>query len=102
MRRRLVVVFVLVAVALAIGLDASRPPSSQWTTAGALGFIAVYRQTLSPLLAGSGYACRFTPTCSRYAEAVLKRDGFMRGSLKTAGRLVRCGPWTPAGTVDTP
>ena len=102
MRRRLVVVFVLVAVALAIGLDASRPPSSQWTTAGALGFIAVYRQTLSPLLAGSGYVCRFTPTCSRYAEAVLKRDGFMRGSWKTAGRLVRCGPWTPAGTVDTP
>jgi uncharacterized protein len=102
MRRRLVVVFVLVAAALAIALDTSRPPSSQWTTAGALGFIRVYRQTLSPLLAGSGYVCRFTPTCSRYAEAVLKRDGFVRGSWKTAARLARCGPWTPLGTIDTP
>ncbi|MGH9147531.1 MAG: membrane protein insertion efficiency factor YidD [Vicinamibacterales bacterium] len=102
MRRRLVVVFVLVAAALAIGLDVSRTPSSQWTTAGALGFIRVYRQTLSPLLAGSGYVCRFTPTCSRYAEAVLKRDGFVRGGWKTAARLARCGPWTPLGTIDTP
>ncbi len=102
MRRRLVVVFVLVAAAVAIGLDASRPPASQLTTAGALGFIRVYRQTLSPLLAGSGYVCRFTPTCSRYAEAVLKRDGIVRGSWKTAARLARCGPWTPLGTIDTP
>jgi uncharacterized protein len=102
MRRRRVVVFVLVAAALAIGFDVSRPPSSQWMTAGALGFIRVYRQTLSPLLAGSGYVCRFTPTCSRYAEAVLKRDGFVRGSWRTAARLARCGPWTPLGTIDTP
>lgn len=101
MRRRLVVVL-LMAAASVFALDVSRPPSLQWTTAGALGAITVYRQTLSPWLAGTGYMCRFTPTCSRYAEAVLKRDGFVRGSWKTAARLVRCGPWTPLGTIDAP
>jgi putative membrane protein insertion efficiency factor len=101
-RGRLVVVLALVAATLGIGLDVSRPPSSQWTTAGALGFITVYRQTLSPWLVGRGYVCRFTPTCSRYAEAVLKRDGFIKGSWETAARLARCGPWTPRGTVDQP
>jgi putative membrane protein insertion efficiency factor len=102
MRRRPIGVLLLIATALVIGLDASRPPSSQWTTAGALGAIAVYRQTLSPWLAGRGYVCRFTPTCSRYAEAVLKKDGIVRGLGRTAGRLARCGPWTPLGTVDEP
>jgi hypothetical protein len=103
MKRHIVVVAVLfVAATLAAGLDASRPPSSQLTTAGALRIIAVYRQTLSPRLAARGYVCRFTPTCSRYAEAVLKRDGFLRGSWKTAARLAKCGPWTPSGTIDEP
>jgi hypothetical protein len=36
----------------------------------------------------------------RYAEVVLKRDGFVR-KLED-GCATRCGPWTPLGTIDTP
>jgi putative membrane protein insertion efficiency factor len=46
--------------------------------------------------------CRFTPTCSRYAEVVIARDGLLKGGAETARRLLRCGPWTPLGTVDEP
>jgi putative membrane protein insertion efficiency factor len=64
--------------------------------------IHAYQHTLSPLAAGVGVRCRFTPTCSRYAEAVIARDGVARGGWKTLKRIARCGPWTKAGTVDEP
>ena len=61
-----------------------------------------YRRALSPLVAGVGIRCRFSPTCSRYAEAVIARDGFVRGGWKTLKRIARCNPLTPAGTRDDP
>ena len=68
----------------------------------ALAAIHGYQHTLSPVAARIGLRCRFTPTCSRYAETVIARDGVVRGGWKTARRIARCGPWTPAGTVDWP
>lgn len=64
--------------------------------------IELYQATLSPRLPALGARCRFHPTCSHYAVAALRRDGALLGSLRAAGRIVRCGPWTPAGTVDLP
>jgi putative component of membrane protein insertase Oxa1/YidC/SpoIIIJ protein YidD len=46
--------------------------------------------------------CRFTPTCSRYAEIVIARDGAVRGGIKAIERIARCGPWTKPGTRDDP
>ncbi|MFN8064731.1 MAG: membrane protein insertion efficiency factor YidD [Vicinamibacterales bacterium] len=68
----------------------------------ALAGIHGYQHTLSPLVGRVGIRCRFTPTCSRYAEVVIARDGLVRGGWKTAQRIARCGPWTPRGTVDEP
>jgi len=68
----------------------------------AVGTIHVYQRTLSPLVRRAGIECRFTPTCSRYAELVIARDGLLSGGWKAARRLARCGPWTAAGTVDEP
>jgi uncharacterized protein len=68
----------------------------------AIGGIHFYQRTLSPAAAHLGIRCRFTPTCSRYAETVITRDGLLRGGLKAAKRIARCGPWTRAGTVDAP
>ena len=68
----------------------------------AVGGIHVYQRAFSGVAARAGVRCRFTPTCSRYAEAVIARDGLLRGGWKAAKRVVRCGPWTPAGTVDLP
>ena len=68
----------------------------------AIASIHAYQRTLAPAAARIGLRCRFTPTCSRYAEAVIERDGVVRGGLKTLARVARCGPWTAAGTVDEP
>ena len=68
----------------------------------ALGGIHAYQRTVAPLAARAGLRCRFTPTCSRYAEAVIARDGVVRGGLKAALRIARCGPWTTPGTRDEP
>ena len=54
------------------------------------------------MAARAGLRCRFAPTCSRYAEAVIVRDGVVRGGLKALTRIARCGPWTAPGTRDEP
>jgi putative membrane protein insertion efficiency factor len=68
----------------------------------ALHAIHVYQRRLAPLAALAGARCRFTPSCSRYAETVIARDGVVVGGWKTLKRVARCGPWTPMGTVDLP
>jgi len=68
----------------------------------ALGSIHLYQRALAPAAARIGLRCRFTPTCSRYAETVIGRDGFARGGLRALARIARCNPLTPMGTRDDP
>ena len=68
----------------------------------ALHGIHGYQRFLAPEAARIGLRCRFTPTCSRYAEVVIEREGVIRGGMKALERIARCGPWTPAGTIDPP
>ena len=84
------------AVLLCAALIATRPPGLT------LGAIHIYQRRLSPLASAVGIRCRLTPTCSRYAEIVITRDGVARGGWKALKRIARCGPWTPRGTVDEP
>jgi len=86
---------------IAIALDARRPPASQWSTSITLGGIHLYQSTLSPLYAKLGLKCRFTPTCSHYGEEAIRKYGIGRGSYLAAKRILRCGAWTPLGTIDT-
>ena len=92
----------LAVVALAAVYDWTRPPQAQWTVRAELAAIARYQAWLSPVLARAGTRCRFRPTCSRYAAAVLARDGALVGNARAAWRILRCAPWTPAGTLDPP
>ena len=46
----------------------------------ALAGIHAYQRTMSPLAARAGVRCRFSPSCSRYAEAVIARDGVTKGT----------------------
>lgn len=71
-------------------------------TRAALAAIHAYQHSLSPLLGRAGIRCRFTTTCSRYADVVIARDGVLSGGWKAARRIARCGPWTTFGTVDEP
>ena len=89
-------------VLIAIALDLRRPPADQLVTSATIGAIHVYQATLSPLYNRLGVQCRFTVTCSHYGEAVIRKFGVVRGGWMAAKRILRCGPWTPAGTVDLP
>ncbi|MGE0361696.1 MAG: membrane protein insertion efficiency factor YidD [Vicinamibacterales bacterium] len=100
MRGRLLAAGTL-AVALAAA-DLSRAPDRQWSAHAAVAGIHLYQATVSRLFAASGVACRFTPTCSHYAEACVRRFGLLRGGGLALARVIRCGPWTAAGTVDLP
>lgn len=98
-RRRLVCAL---GFALLAGWDLSRPPARQWTARAELAAIGGYRAWLSPLLGRAGVRCRFEPSCSRYAEAAIRAQGALVGTARALGRIARCGPWTPQGTVDPP
>ncbi|MBQ3586005.1 MAG: membrane protein insertion efficiency factor YidD [Synergistaceae bacterium] len=64
----------------------------------AVTLIRIYQTLISPYL---GNNCRFYPTCSNYAISVYQEWGFLRGSLLTVKRLLKCGFWNPGG-VDLP
>lgn len=85
-----------------LALDLARPPAAQASARLLLGSIDLYQATLSPLLARGGARCRFEPTCSHYGEGAIREDGALVGSARAAWRVLRCGPWTEAGTVDPP
>lgn len=63
------------------------------------GIVRVYRVLLSPLLPP---ACRFHPSCSRYAIEALELHGTWRGSLLAARRLLRCHPFHAGGHDPVP
>jgi putative membrane protein insertion efficiency factor len=68
----------------------------------ALAGVHGYQQAIAPLVSRAGIQCRFTPSCSRYAEAVIARDGAMRGAWSALKRIARCNPTTPMGTREDP
>jgi uncharacterized protein len=63
------------------------------------GLVRLYQLTLSPLLP---MACRFDPSCSRYAREALARHGALRGGLLAMKRLGRCHPWGGSGYDPVP
>lgn len=93
---------VLLTLGLLLGADLCRAPQNQLSARALLGAIHLYQRTLSPQMPRLGVQCRFTPSCSHYAEGAITKDGALKGSLRTAWRLLRCGPWTPLGTSDPP
>jgi len=68
----------------------------------AIPAIHLYQRVLAPAADRMGMRCRFTPSCSRYAETVIARDGVMRGGWLALKRIARCNPLTPPGTRDEP
>ena len=98
MKKKILAAVAIVTVAIA--LDLRRPPSAQWSTAAAVGSIHLYQATLSPLYSRMGAQCRFALTCSHYGEEAIKKYGVARGGYLATKRILKCGPWTPMGTVD--
>ena len=62
-----------------------------WGVRAALFALDCYKAYASPWFAG---ACRFEPTCSRYAYEAMERFGVLRGVWLGTKRLLRCHPWS--------
>lgn len=99
-RRRALLGTILFFVLLA--LDQLQRPERQVSAHLLLLAIHGYQATLSKAMPSLGVNCRFTPSCSRYGEGAIRKSGAVIGVLRTAARIGRCGPWTPAGTHDPP
>lgn len=65
----------------------------------AVGVIRAYKLLISPLLPA---ACRFEPTCSRYAEDAVRRYGARRGAALAVRRILRCRPGCEGGYDPVP
>lgn len=90
------------ALLLLLAIDFAQPARRQVSARLLLAGIDLYQATLSPVLGKTGARCRFQPTCSHYGEGAIRKHGALVGGWKTMTRIARCGPWTPAGTVDPP
>ena len=64
----------------------------------AIILIKTYQKLVSPSLSPS---CRFQPSCSQYAVAVIERDGALRGGMRALRRISRCHPLGRGG-LDLP
>ncbi len=62
--------------------------------------IRFYRRQLSPRK--SRPACRFSPTCSEYAETAIERFGAVKGGQLAVRRILRCNPLHPGGYDPVP
>ena len=59
-----------------------------------LFLIRFYQKHISP---GLPATCRFVPTCSDYAIQAIERFGFLKGSLISLWRILRCNPFCKGG-----
>lgn len=64
-----------------------------------LALIKGYRLLLSPWW---GRQCRFTPTCSEFAEEAIERHGALQGTWLAMRRVSRCHPWRAGGYDPVP
>lgn len=68
-------------------------------TRAALLVIRFYQVAISPYLPS---ACRYTPTCSYYAEEAIREYGVVKGSGMSVRRLLSCRPGGGKGYDPVP
>ncbi len=62
-----------------------------------IGFILLWRKIISPLY---GDVCRFYPSCSAYGLGSIQQQGFIKGSVLTFWRILRCNPFAKGGVDE--
>ncbi|MBL4577841.1 MAG: membrane protein insertion efficiency factor YidD [Flavobacteriales bacterium] len=64
-----------------------------------VGMIKVYQIVISPLYVS---ACRYSPTCSTYAQEALLKHGPLKGTFLSIKRILSCHPWGSHGYDPVP
>ncbi len=59
-----------------------------------LALVSIYRLVFSRFTRPT---CRFYPSCSSYAVAVIKKHGFIFGVPRVIWRIFRCNPFNDGG-----
>jgi hypothetical protein len=95
-------VLVGIAILVLAAVDLTRPPEGQIGTRLAIVSLRCYRSTLSRLYDRENIRCRYTPSCSVYAERVVRTHGWAGGGWLALRRVLSCGPWVEQGTSDPP
>ena len=70
-----------------------------WGVWVSLALVQFYRIFLSHFFGG---ACKFHPSCSKYAQEAITRHGVKRGIVLALKRLGRCRPFTQGGFDPMP
>ena len=63
------------------------------------GLIRLYQYIVSPFL---GPNCRYTPSCSEYAQTAVMRFGVFKGGWIAIKRIGSCHPWGNSGYDPVP
>lgn len=61
--------------------------------------IRFYQMAISPYI---GAHCRFTPTCSQYAQIAIQRYGAVKGTVLAVRRILKCHPFHKGGYDPVP
>lgn len=85
----------------ASALETARPdePRPGFVRRALIGAITGYQRLISPWL---GPRCRFTPSCSEYAQEAILLRGPVIGVALAAFRLLRCQPLCAGGYDPVP
>lgn len=70
-----------------------------WSARAVVVAIHGYQLLLSPFMGG---ACRFNPSCSKYAIEAIEVHGAARGMLLALRRVARCHPFARPGIDPVP
>lgn len=62
----------------------------------AILLVRFYQKFISKYIL-TGNNCRFYPTCSQYSIEAYKKYGFIKGTILTIKRILRCNPFNKGG-----
>ncbi|MGN0623769.1 MAG: membrane protein insertion efficiency factor YidD [Oscillospiraceae bacterium] len=61
--------------------------------------IKFYKKFISPMFPAR---CKYYPTCSSYALEAYRKHGFIKGTILSVWRILRCNPWSNGGVDHVP
>lgn len=73
--------------------------SLPWTSRAGVALVHAYQLLISPFVGG---ACRFEPSCSKYAITAIEQHGLFAGGRLAVRRVMKCHPLGPHGFDPVP